>query len=145
MGVLTDFVVAAPEDARRIGESTCPSREFNGLDAKGIDTVKLGTLYAILTGTPVSPAFMHGKFFLYSCSDEGPWVMLVPPDLVHRLAALRSDEIAEAATAWAATEEFLPKYGKWPPGAVGDVLQRLAGLCRQATTEGKSLLMWMCL
>jgi hypothetical protein len=145
MGVLTDFVVAAPEDARRIAESICPSREFNGLDAKGIDTVKLGTLYAILTGTPASPKFMGGKSLLHSHSDEGPWVMLVPPELVKRLAAVAIGEIPEVASRWAATNEFFPKYDNWTLNAVSEVLKRLADLCRQATAEGKSVLMWMCL
>jgi hypothetical protein len=71
--------------------------------------------------------------------------MLVPPDLVSRLASLRSDELAEVASRWAATEGFLPKYGGGSPEAVGEVLRGLADLCRQATAEGKRLLMWVCL
>lgn len=145
MGVLTDFVVAAPEDARRVGESPCPSREFNGLDAKGIDAVKLGSLYAILLGAPRPRGFMAGRALLFSRSDEGPWVMLVPPDLVRRLAALGAGEIPEVASRWAAAEEFQVKYASWSAAAVTTVLERLTELCRRATTEGRSVLMWMCL
>ena len=36
MGVLTEFVIARRDEARRVCESNCPSAEFAGLDAKGI-------------------------------------------------------------------------------------------------------------
>lgn len=41
MGVLTDLVIADPSEAERIGSSDCPSKDFGGLDARGIDPVKL--------------------------------------------------------------------------------------------------------
>jgi hypothetical protein len=50
MDVLTDFVVADCADAQRVCDSACPSQDYAGLDAKGIDTVKLGPC------TPSSPA-----------------------------------------------------------------------------------------
>lgn len=145
MGVLTDFVVAAPSDAQRVGDSHCPSREFNGIEAKGIDTVKLSTLYAILTETPVDPSFMGGPSLLYSRSDEGPWVLLVPPDLVQRVAKLRAKEVSATASDWSKTEEFSPKYSRWSPEVIEQWLQELARLCRQAVAEEKGLLMWMSL
>ncbi|HEY1381484.1 MAG TPA: hypothetical protein VGF55_32080 [Gemmataceae bacterium] len=53
MGVLTDLVAADPADAPRVGVSRCPGRDFGGVEAKGIDTVKLGRPDAVLTGRPV--------------------------------------------------------------------------------------------
>src|SRR2546425_12099398 len=58
MGVLTDVVIAGRDEAQKIGESNVPSKEFPGIDAKGIDQVKIGTLYAILTRTKYDPGFM---------------------------------------------------------------------------------------
>ena len=144
MGVLTDFVVAELGDAKRIGDSMCPSRDFDGIEAKGIDNVKLSTLYAILTGTPVDPGFMGGDF-LYSHSDEGPWVLLVPPDLVQRLANLSVDQVSATAGEWGKTEEFSPKYSRWPQEVIEQWLQELARLCRQAIAEKIDVLMWMSL
>ncbi len=145
MGVLTDFVVAAPSDAQRVGDSHCPSREFNGIEAKGIGSVELSTLHAILTRTPVDSGFMGGDCLLYSPSDEGPWVLLVPTDLVQRLAELSAHYVVATAEEWAKTEEFSPKYSRWTLDVIKGWLQELARLCRQAVAEKKAVLMWMSL
>jgi hypothetical protein len=145
MSVLTDFVIAGREDAQRVCDSTCPSKEFSGLDAKGIDTIKLGTLYAHLTETEFDPQFIIGDDPLATGSDEGPWVMEVPPDLVQRLAALDARELAAVAAKWAKTEEFSPQYDNWPPEAVHEILVEFAKLCTKAVAARQSVLMWMCL
>jgi hypothetical protein len=146
MGVLTDFVVASVSDAQRVGESSsCPSRDFDGLDAKGIDTVKLGSLYSVLTGEPTDPGLSGRCTLLFMASDEGPWVMQVPEDLVKLLAELAPKELGSVAAAWAQTEEFSPAYENWPVTLVQEVLEGIAELCRQAVAEGKAVLMWMCL
>jgi hypothetical protein len=143
VGVLTDFVVTDLGNAQRVCDSDCPSQEFAGLDAKGIDTVKLGTLNALLVGGEFDPAFMNG--LLCSGGEDGPWVIEVPPDLVRRLAALTAEQLGSVGEKWAATEEFSPKYDNWQAEAVQQVLRELASLCTQATDEGKAVLMWMCL
>lgn len=143
MGVLTDFVIADRSDARRVLDSDCPCEDFGGLDAKGIDTVNLATLHAILTGGDLDPSFM-GK---PTCSggENGPWVIEVPPDLVRRLAGLDEAERRSGGRAWAATEEFSARYCNWPPEAVQQFLDDLARLCEQAIGEDKAVFMWMCL
>jgi hypothetical protein len=143
MGVLTDFVVMARTDAQRVCDSHCPSQDFAGLDAKGIDTVKLGTLHAVLIGGEFDPSFMSGS--LCSGGEDGPWVFEVPSDLVERLARLNAKELRAVAAKWAATEEFSPKYDNWPVEAVRQVLYEMAALCRRAVSEKKAVLMWMCL
>ncbi|MFO0966957.1 MAG: hypothetical protein U0793_15395 [Gemmataceae bacterium] len=141
---LTDFVIADTKDARRVCDAACPSEEFNGMDAKGIDPVKLGTLYAILTNTEFDPSATTGRP-LCDGGDEGPWVIEVPSDLVQRLAKLDAKGIAAAAAKWAKTEEFSPQYDNWPPEAVHETLIDIAKLCVQATAAKKSVLMWMSL
>ena len=143
MGVLTDFVVADRTDAQRVCDSDCPSRDFAGLDAKGIDPVKLGTLHAVLAGGDFDPSSLGDM--LCSGGEDGPWVSEVPPDLVRRLAALTPRQLAAAGKKWAATEEFSPKCDDWPAEAVQQVLSDLAALCKRAVGEGKAVLMWMCL
>jgi len=144
MGVLTDFVVVDRRDAQRVCDSACPSKDFTGLDAKGIDPVKLATLYAVLTDTEFNPSFISGDP-LATGGDEGPWVMEVPPDLVQHLAKLDTNGVAAAAAEWAKTEEFSPKYDNWPAEAVHEVLAELAELCGQAVAAKTSVLMWMSL
>lgn len=141
---LTDFVIADRADARLVCDSACPSDKFDGLDAKGIDPVKLGTLYAVLTDTEYDENFIAGPP-LCDGGDEGPWVREVPIDLVQRLAQLNASQIRTAATKWAETEEFSPQYDNWSPEEVHEVLTELAKLCRRAVAVKKSLLLWMSL
>jgi hypothetical protein len=143
MGVLTDFVVADRADAQRVCDSVCPNQAFAGLDAKGIDAVKLGTLHAILTGGKFDLSFLGDT--LCSGGEDGPWVFEVSPDFVQRLARLNARQLRSAGTKWAATEEFSPKYDNWQADAVHQMLRELAALCKRANQEGKAVLMWMCL
>jgi hypothetical protein len=82
---LIDFVVADRNDARQVCDSVCPSEDFRGIAAKGIDPVKLGTLHAIITETEYDPSIASGDP-LCDGGDDGPWVIEVPKDLVQRLA-----------------------------------------------------------
>ena len=141
---LTDFVIADRDDAQRVCDSVSPCEEFKGMDAKGIDPVKLGTLYAILADTEDVPDFADDEF-LCDGGEEGPWVMEVPTELVLRLVKLDATQIGAAATKWAKTEEFSSEYANWPPDLVHDVLSDLAKLCAQAVAAKKSVLMWMAL
>jgi hypothetical protein len=141
---LTDFVVADRADAQRVCDSDCPSEEFSGLEAKGIDPVKLGTLYAVLTETEYDPSFVGGDP-ICDGGEEGPWVIEVPNDLVQRLAKLDAKQIGAVAAKWTKTEEFSPKYDNWPPELVHEVLSDLAKLCAQAAAVKKSVLLWMSL
>lgn len=144
MGVLTDLVIADRSDAQRVGESVCPYTEFDGIDAKGIDTVKLGALNSILTGLPFDSGFIANDC-LFQGGDEGPWVFEVPPAFVERLASLTAEEIIRAGTLWAAYETFSPQYDNWPAEAVHEMLARLAELTRRAVATQKPVLMWMSL
>jgi hypothetical protein len=94
MGVLTDFVVADCADAQRVCNSDCPSQDFVGLDAKGVDTVKLGALHAVLTGGQFDPLFMANA--VCTGGEDGPWVIEVPNDMVQRLAALDAQQLRSA-------------------------------------------------
>lgn len=143
MGVLTDFVVADRAEAQRVCDSPCPSRDFAGIDAKGIDTVKLGTLHAILDAPEGVSSF--DDMILCDNGDDGPWVLEVPADLVRRLAALDSERLRSVAAGWAATDEFHSRSGSWPTEDVRQTLEELAALCRRAVEEGKAVLLWTCL
>lgn len=143
MGGLTDFVIANRVDAQDVCDSDCTSRDFFGLDAKGIDTVKLGVLHSILTGDEFDPSFMGN--LLCSGGEDGPWVMEVPAELVQRLAGLDRDLLRSVGAKWATTEEFSPRLDNWSPDAVQQILHDLAALCSRAVEEGKAMLMWVCL
>ena len=94
---------------------------------RAFDPVKIGTLYAILTGGEYNPSFISDT--LCSGGEEGPWVF----------------EVEDLGRRWAATEEFSPRFGNWPAERVHQQLGELAAIGRRAAGDGKALLMWMCL
>ena len=142
MGVLTDFVVADLSDAKRVCDSPCPSKDFGGVDAKGVNTVMLGKLFAILSKSDFNPSFIGGDELLSEGGDDGPWVFRVPDSLVQQVSVLGEGQRREVATEWSKAEEF---YDNWSAESVFAVLEEFAKLCRQAVTEGKSVMMWLCL
>src|SRR5262249_17900502 len=106
----------------------------------------MGKLYAILTGGEYDPKFLTTESsFLYTASDDGPWVQLVPKNMVARLTKLSDREIVAVAGEWSKIEEFDPKYCDWPAGAVERFVREIAALSRKAESEGKSVLTWTCL
>jgi len=119
-----------------------PSREFGGIDVKGIDTVKFGMLHAMLTGRTfddVLPSYDP----VAEVSADGPWVFRLPEELVARLAALSPEERQAAGVKWAATEEFA--LSGWEEAAVSDGLVEICRLARQAADSRQALFLWMCL
>lgn len=146
MGVLTDFVVASRSDAKKVADCSVPSEELGGIDAKGVDPVQMGTLYAILSESEYDPDFMIAEdSFLHVVSDDGPWVQIVPDDMVKRLAGLTEADIPAVAKRWGETEEFEPQYGEWTPEDMCAFLVEISKLSQRAIAEEKSLLMWTCL
>lgn len=143
MGVLTDIVVASEAEAGAVGRASVPSQQWPGMDAKGIDQIKLGMLLSLLSGEPYRDSLVDEFTFLWEQSDDGPWVYRIPPCLVDRLSQLQGPELQRVAQEWARIEEF--RLVNWKPADVEAVLRALVGLAEQARSQGKDLLMWMCL
>lgn len=140
MSALSDLVVAAVGDAERIARAEAPAEEFGGIDIKGIDSVKFGTLHSILTGRSfedLSSAYEP----IVTVSDDGPWVFRIPPDLVSRLATLVGKDKQNAVSAWAATEELV--LDRWTAADVAQAFDEIASLAREAQEGGQALFLWM--
>lgn len=148
MGVLSDIIIADKIDAAAINAAGgAHLKRWPCLESKGIDTIKLGTLYQILHNRSLDDMDFFGKFMqdavLDQRSNDGPWVFLVPEDLKSALAAL-DDAGAESVTEkWAATEEF--ESDGWQFDDVEEYFQSLVVHARKARDAGKSLLLWMSL
>jgi hypothetical protein len=143
MGVLTDFVVADASEAKRLGDHR---ESFDGLDAKGIDQVRMGTLYALLTKTAYDPSFLvTDESFAYTASDDGPWVQIVPDDMVQLLLKMSPSDIKQVGDAWFQTEEFDSQFSRWSREDVAEFLTEIQRLASRAGNEGKKLFMWTCL
>jgi hypothetical protein len=142
MGVLSDLVVAPAGDAERVAHAEVPSRAFDGIDIKGIDSVKFGTLQSILTGRPFEELLSEYDPVV-TVSDEGPWVFRIPHELLTRLVALDHTERARVAKQWASTEEF--GLDGWAEDDVAGALGSISTLARKAVDSGQTLFLWMSL
>lgn len=148
MGVLADIIVANRDEAAAINAAGGDHlRQWDCLESKGIDTIKLGTLSQILANRSPDDVdtvvkFMTGDL-LDQSSDDGPWIYLVPDSLRDALAALDEDTEESVASKWARTEEF--QLDRWLDEDVNEYLHDLVLRARKARETGKSLLLWMSL
>jgi len=147
VAILSDILVADRSDAPAIislgGMHGLP---WPRLALKGLDTIKLGTLFQILHHRPVdddSVAKFMRDALLDQRSAEGPWVFLVPEELTSSLAEVAEARAEGVVEQWAATDEF--QLDGWPEADVEQCLQELIAHARQARDSGKSLLLWMSL
>ncbi len=76
MGVLTDVVIADEGEAEAVATERVPAKRWRGIDAKGIDQVKLATLWARLAqrGLDVESIVKLTTDFatLFEVSEGGP-------------------------------------------------------------------------
>ena len=143
MGVLTDLVVADESEAEELAASISPLERWPGIDAKGIDPVKLGKLLSILAGESYSHS-IPGEFSeIAAFSDDGPWVLRVPPRLVLSLSEIGDADVRRISTQWFAGEEFA--HSGYDLAITEEVVTSLRELSKKATAERKEMLMWMCL
>lgn len=141
MGVLTDLVAATPSEVVSIAESASPAFDFGGVDAKGIDQVKLCKLKAVLTHQPYQGKCVVDFVLVAGDEEEGPWVFSVPADLLLLVTSIEEEQIPEISKQWALAEEFI--LDGWAPSDVEDSLSEIRELCISAKNDGKAVFMWM--
>jgi hypothetical protein len=141
---LCDLIVADRNEAGAINQAGGSHLEkWTCLESNGIDPVKLGTLWAIVSAIEFDPNFMGDNATLDQSSEDGPWVLLVPNSLVNAIAALDAPRANAVAHDWAKTEEF--QLDAWSELDVIDYLQALIALARTSKAQEKDLLLWMSL
>src|SRR4051794_30941380 len=111
MGVLSDIIIASPDEAASINAAGGNHlKRWACLESKGIDTIKLSTLWQILNNQPLDGIDAGAQFMMDGLldqrSDEGPWLYLLPDALVAAVAALDEDAEESVSEKWAETEEF---------------------------------------
>lgn len=140
MSVLTQFIAAEEDEIEAIGESLSPVDEWSGLQMRDVDTAKIATLHALLTGDLFDDAVAHYEP-VYVSAAEGALVLRLADALTERLAALDAEVLDDVAAELAATEEF--EYAGWEIEAIAAMLADLADLARLAESQGQALLVWL--
>jgi hypothetical protein len=140
MSILTQFIAAEEDEVEAIGESLSPVEEWSGLQMRDVDTAKIATLHALLTGDLFDDAVAHYEP-VYVSDTEGAVVLRLADELIERLGALDDEVLDDVATELAATEEF--EYAGWEHEAIAALLADLADLARLAESQGQTLLVWL--
>jgi len=145
--MLIDLIAATAEEAEAIMSTPGHANVWPTLEARTVDQIKLASLAFILEGKPPEneavTAYVKGFRKLANGGEEGPWIDLVPSDLVEGLALLSDDQIAAAAKAWASTEAA--KRDRWNAKDVEPLLRELSAFAGSARAQQREVLLWACL
>lgn len=146
MSILTDFFVAEEADVAAVAANG-PLGHLPTVETNGVDPVKLATLSGIVTGRDYS---LDGAFDqlleevqeVTTEGDEGPWVYVIPDELVAGLRSASPERLTEIAAKWAETDEW--KLDGVPADDLRPLLDDLTDLARGAEPP-KHLYLWMSL
>jgi hypothetical protein len=141
MEFITHIVAAEEDEFTAIGESTCPLDKWSGIEAPGLDTVKVAILHCLLTGDPLQMAL---DFYepVYIAESETV-VLRIAGELLEKLAVLDEEALENVASELAATEDF--ESEQWEADDVLAQLTELADLAQLAESQGQALFVWMSL
>ncbi|HEX6818452.1 MAG TPA: hypothetical protein VF120_08760 [Ktedonobacterales bacterium] len=155
MGILTDVFVATEEEMAAADFTLgVPTDLLPVIEAKGVDTVPLGVLNALVSAQHLGDteadvqAFVAGLERDFPCvRDLGEhWVHHLLDSLTMRLAQFAPTEIERVGAQWARTEELGgPNAATSYVAGIVDYLGRLCRLCAQAAQDDKNVYMWISL
>lgn len=137
--VASAVVVAGEGEAGAVARDAAARERWPGVDARGLDQVKLALLWALLAGRPFRDELVLEFAPLDEVSADGPWVFRVPPALAALLAEVGPDRAADLATAWADSDELA--VDGWEPEGAGAMLGALRELARSARAAARPLLL----
>ena len=141
MEYMTNIVAAEEDEYTAIGESTCPLDEWSGIEAPGLDTVKVAILHCLLTGDPLQMALdLYEPVYV---SESETLVLRIAEELLEKLAVLDEEAMENVASELAATEDF--ESEQWEADDVLAQLTELADLAQLAESQGQALFVWMSL
>lgn len=141
MDFMTHIVAAEEDEYTAIGESTCPLDEWSGIEAPGLDTVKVALLHCLLTGDPLQMALdLYEPVYV---SESETLVLRIAEELLEKLAVLDEEAMENVACELAASEDFESEL--WAADDVLAQLTELADLAQLAESQGQALFVWMSL
>ena len=141
MELMTNIVAAEEDEYTAVGESSCPLDEWSGIEAPGLDTVKVAILHCLLTGDPLQMALdLYEPVYV----SEGETVVLrIAEEMLEKLAVLDEEALENLASELAASEDF--ESEQWEADDVLAQLTELADLAQLAESQGQALFVWMSL
>ncbi len=143
MGMVSQVLIASPSEADAVAASDEPSQTWDGFTYRGLDRIKLATLWALVESGSVNNRIDERLDQIRTIpeGDQGPWVDIIPTRMLSVLSsigAMEGDEQASVAEDWGRTEEL----EGWDPSEVLDLVRNIGDTAETAQLEGKTLLIW---
>ena len=139
MEFMTHVVAAEEEDLQAVGDALNPLEEWSGIEAPGLDTVKLATLHCLLTDDPLQVALdLYEPIYE---SENDTVVLRIADAVLEKLAELDEDALEDVAGELAASEEYEREH--WDVDDVLDYLMELSELAQLAESQGQLLFVWL--
>jgi hypothetical protein len=143
MGVLNHLLIANPSEAGAVAASDEPSQTWDGFFCRGLDRIKLATLWALVeTGSPHHQLEQRlDQIRTIPHGNRGPWVDVVPMKMLMSLAsiaAMEDDGQESLALLWGQTDEM----ERWEAAEILDVLRSIGDTAETAQLNKKTLLIW---
>jgi len=141
MGILTDFIIADPGDAPAICLTQKHWEKWPTLQLKNADNSVLAALAEAFGDHAEAKAIEAATAILHQCGDNGPWIFMVPANLVRRIVALPPQERSALVDRWAKQQEMI--LGGWSRDDVDRLFSALHTWALRAKENNKPLLLWM--
>ncbi len=139
MDIVTHILAAREDECAALAESLRPLDAWSGIDAPGLDTLKIALWHALLTGDA-----LHTALDLYEpvyVAENETVVLRLADELLERMAQLDEAGLEILAGELAASEAF--ENESWHEETVQDLLFAVADLAQLAQTQGQVLFVWM--
>jgi hypothetical protein len=143
MGVLNYLLVDHPSKATIVAASDEPSQTWDGFFCRGLDRIKLATLWALVETGSADDRLEERLDEIHTIpeGDQGPWVDIVPTKMLASLAsiaAMEEDEQESIAERWGQTDEL----EGWKTSEILDTVRNIGDTAQTAQLEDKTLLIW---
>lgn len=143
MGLLTDLLIASPQEAASVCTDAGRARKWPCLEFTGLDNAKLAALAGAM-GLPDEAAQLEGSArVVFMQGKEGPWVFHLPETMRDALAKLAPAAMPEVAERWAKDPELT--LDGWAAEDLPEGLEMLRAFATKARQSNGQLLLWMSL
>lgn len=141
--MLTDFVVASPDEASTVSSSSSRHLTWPCFQANGLDNSVVAALWSALDPTADASSLEGEACLVFQAAKEGPWVFNLPTPLVAGLASLPPESLLAVADRWVAQPELV--HAGWQGSDVAPAIKALKGIASTAVQQNSALLLWMSL
>lgn len=145
MGVETDYLLSKTEDIDKVVTSLNPSKEFNGVYAKGSDPISLSALHSVISGKENDDVFaIIENFESVGGTDDGEvQVVRVPDEIRESLKEIDQSNIPGIVSRWIETDDY--QCCGWQPKIAVAFLAEMREMLNRDGASDKDLVMWISL